>query len=223
MSYILDALRKSERQRQLGEETRAHSLQDPYIPEAAERNPWVAIAVVAILLNLSIGGWFWWQHQAQSGDAQPPPMAVSASVPTPAPPAAATQPIGRPAAPAPATTSAVARRAPTTTSRAPAPEPQEVVVFETVAQPPPPAAPAAQRFNDLIDINELPTKLRLAMLALNMNVHVYDDSPSQRFVLIDMKRYAEGHALPQGPMIEAITPDGVVLAWHGDRFLLPRN
>jgi len=223
MSYILDALRKSERQRQLGEETRAHSLQEPYIPESAERNPWVAIAVVAILLNLAIGGWFWWQHQAQSGGAQTQPMAVTASTGTPAPPAAAPQAIGKPVAPTAA--SAVARRAPTTTSPSPGPNPelQEVLVFETVARPSPPAAPAAHRFNDLVDISELPTNLRLAMLALDMNVHVYDDSPSRRFVLIDMKRYGEGHALPQGPMIEAITPDGVVLAWHGDRFLLPRN
>jgi len=56
-----------------------------------------------------------------------------------------------------------------------------------------------------------------------MNVHVYDDNPAKRFVLIDMKRYAEGHALPQGPIIEHITPDGVVLSYKGQRFQLTRN
>jgi len=68
-----------------------------------------------------------------------------------------------------------------------------------------------------------PAGINLAMMAVDMNVHVYDDNPSKRFVLIDMKRYAEGHALPQGPIIERITPDGIVLSYKGQRFQLTRN
>ena len=224
MSYILDALRKSERQRQIGEVPRIHTVQDGYTTEPAGRNPWILIAVIAILANISIGGWFWWQHQqtASSGGVAPPPAPAQALPTTlPATPVAATTPDSYPGVPAASHAAPVSR--PPAAPRQIAPDLDDVVVFESIKTPSAPAAAAAQRFPDLVDISQLPASLQLAMLTLKLNVHVYDERPSERFVLIDMKRYAEGHALPQGPVIEAITPDGVVLAYQGQRFLLPRN
>lgn len=231
MSYILDALRKSERQRQVGEVPRVHTVQESYSAEPARRNPWILVAVLAILANIGVGGWLWWQHQ-QSTDGVAPDTSntpVSAQQPSAASSAPAAAPNPSPAlSPPPATQPVLApRRAspPATTSlpAAAAPELDEIVVFESLEQPSAPPAPAADRYPDLVDISQLSGPLHLAMLALELNVHVYDPSPSQRFVLINMKRYAEGHALPQGPVIEEITPDGVVLAYQGQRFLLPRD
>jgi len=235
MSYILDALRKSDRQRQIGAVPRVHTLQDHYAAEPVARNPWIAVAVIAILINIGIGGWFWWQHQQPTAGGEPlsaaaadpaqQQMGVHQAVPAPTVQPADASQIARavPTPPAPPVSPALPRPTQPLPAGTPAVDLEQVVVFESIAQPRALAAPAAHRFDDLVDISELPSSLHLAMLALKINVHVYDPKASQRFVLIDMKRYAEGHALPQGPVIEAITPDGVVLAYQGRRFLLTRN
>lgn len=58
---------------------------------------------------------------------------------------------------------------------------------------------------------------------LHLDLHVYAERPQDRFAMINMHRVGEGDSLPSGPQVEAIRPDGVVLAYHGTRFLLPRN
>jgi len=58
---------------------------------------------------------------------------------------------------------------------------------------------------------------------LHLDLHVYADRPQDRFVMINMHRLGEGDALPSGVQVETIRPDGVVMIYHGTRFLLPRN
>jgi hypothetical protein len=41
--------------------------------------------------------------------------------------------------------------------------------------------------------------------------------------MINMHRVTEGDSLPNGVQVAAIRPDGVVLSYHGTRFLLPRD
>lgn len=59
--------------------------------------------------------------------------------------------------------------------------------------------------------------------ALHLDLHVFAARPKDRFVMINMQRVGEGDTLPNGVQVEAIRPDGVVLSYHGTRFLLPRN
>lgn len=59
--------------------------------------------------------------------------------------------------------------------------------------------------------------------ALHLDLHVFADHPQDRFVMINMQRLGEGDSLTNGVQVEAIRPDGVVLSYHGTRFLLPRN
>jgi general secretion pathway protein B len=59
--------------------------------------------------------------------------------------------------------------------------------------------------------------------ALHLDLHVFAARPKDRFVMINMERLGEGDSLPNGVQVEAIRPDGVVLSYHGTRFLLPRN
>ena len=53
-----------------------------------------------------------------------------------------------------------------------------------------------------------------------MDIHVYSDQPDKRFVLINSRRYREGEQLSEGPLVEAITREGAVLRYEGQRFLL---
>jgi len=47
--------------------------------------------------------------------------------------------------------------------------------------------------------------------------------PAERFVFVNMRKYVEGQTLAEGPTLEEITTDGVVLNHRGTRFLLPKQ
>ena len=53
---------------------------------------------------------------------------------------------------------------------------------------------------------------------LRLNLHVYDATPANRFVLLNSSRLGEGQESPDGVRVERIGPDSVILSWHGRRF-----
>ena len=59
--------------------------------------------------------------------------------------------------------------------------------------------------------------------ALHLDLHVYADVPQQRFVFVNSRKYREGDALQEGPVVEQITPDGAVLSFRGSRFRLAHD
>jgi general secretion pathway protein B len=58
---------------------------------------------------------------------------------------------------------------------------------------------------------------------LRVDLHVYSNNPRERFVLINMRRYTEGQQLPNGATVEEITTDGVVIYQNGTRYRLDRR
>ena len=52
---------------------------------------------------------------------------------------------------------------------------------------------------------------------------VFATRPADRFVYVNMRKYHEGATLEEGPTVEHIRRDGVVLNYQGLRFLLPRQ
>jgi len=58
---------------------------------------------------------------------------------------------------------------------------------------------------------------------LHLDIHVFSDIPEDRFVFINMSKQRENSKLAEGPMVEEITPEGVVLEYRGTSFLLPRE
>jgi general secretion pathway protein B len=62
-----------------------------------------------------------------------------------------------------------------------------------------------------------------ALPDLHLDVHVYATKPTERFVYINMRKYREGATLAEGPRVERIRRDGVVLSYRGLRFVLPRQ
>jgi general secretion pathway protein B len=75
----------------------------------------------------------------------------------------------------------------------------------------------------LPSINEINVAGRPALSDLHLDVHVYATKPSDRFVYINMRKYREGATLAEGPVLERIRRDGVVLNYQGLRFVLPRQ
>ena len=72
-------------------------------------------------------------------------------------------------------------------------------------------------------IYELQANGILTLPELHLDIHVYSDTPEDRFVFINMSKRREKSQLAEGPTIEEITPDGVVLDHRGTTFLLPRD
>jgi general secretion pathway protein B len=58
---------------------------------------------------------------------------------------------------------------------------------------------------------------------LHLDIHVYSDDPASRFVFVNMAKLREGSRLDEGPVVSEITPDGVVLEHEGQLFLLSRE
>ncbi len=72
-------------------------------------------------------------------------------------------------------------------------------------------------------INEMTLTGAQALPELHLDVHVFATRPAERFVYVNMRKYHEGATLQEGPTIERIRRDGVILSYQGLRFLLPRQ
>lgn len=75
----------------------------------------------------------------------------------------------------------------------------------------------------LPSINQINLTGAQALPELHLDVHVYGTKPADRFVYINMRKYKEGNTLQEGPVLERIRRDGVVLNYQGLRFVLPRQ
>jgi general secretion pathway protein B len=72
-------------------------------------------------------------------------------------------------------------------------------------------------------INDLSPQATAGLPTLGVSLHVYASQPAERFVVLNGRRYQEGAQIAEGPTLERITPDGVILNHRGLRFLLPRQ
>lgn len=107
------------------------------------------------------------------------------------------------------------------------PAPQDVA--EAVPQPSPSVAPDVRASRELRASAPLPTihevvaNGTIELPELHLDIHVFSDVPKDRFVFINMSKQREKSQLAEGPVVEEITPEGVVLEYRGTSFLLPRD
>ena len=230
MSLILDALRKSEHQRQ-----RQAGPGLAVVPESrAGRRPaaWIIVLGALLALNILVLAALLLTDRppaevadvpAPPADAAPAPAqadrTVSAPVELPSrAPRSEVRPltteVTEPAA-APAPAPAAAARAETAGPRAPMDAPRAAAPQTAVER----ATDDARlpRFADLVVRGELNVP------HMHIDIHVFSGNPDERFVFINMRRYNEGQATQEGPRVERITNDGVVMDHQGQRFFLPRD
>lgn len=56
--------------------------------------------------------------------------------------------------------------------------------------------------------------------ALRLDLHVYAEHARDRYALVNMHRVHEGDVLPEGPRVLAITREGVAMDYRGQEFML---
>ena len=79
---------------------------------------------------------------------------------------------------------------------------------------------ALNNSSEIIDIEIAKVSHNFYLPDLHIDIHVYSENAAERFVFINMKKYDEGSFLDEGPLIKAITEEGVVLEQNGISFLL---
>lgn len=234
MSLILQALRKSEAERRLGQ---APSLLSPMPALPTTRNRgWRGAGYALVLVLVAALAWWLGQrgpHREAAAPATSAPLAVAAQ----APPPRARRPVPVSPAlvesaaitlrPAPVSATRVAAAKPSLPGNArPAAKPAVAVVTApavAVAEPPPSATAPAQAMQPaLLSLAQLPAAERQGLPALRITMHVFAEQPAQRFAIIDGHRVAEGALLGEDVVLAEITRAGVILDLHGQRVLLAR-
>jgi general secretion pathway protein B len=232
MSFILDALKKSEsdRQRQSGP-----ALYEVKVAPPRTRLPLWAIAIALLLgVNLLIVVWMLLRHPAAHAEAalSASPTPTAAAVPPPAaavslPPAIAATPAAAPPVSAVAASATIASAAPLPRAAAnnPADEQNAAEDLAPAAEPGPGLNPHVRRGTaDGVPLyQDIATLPGTHVPQLRLDLHAYAARPEERFVMINMHKLREGDSLPEGVRLESITPEGAVLSYNGSRFLLPRD
>ena len=239
MSFILDALKKSEVERQ--RQAIPGLMDSRPLPPRAKFPLWAAALIALFAVNLLILAVVLTRHA--------PPATAPPATATPGPPAAAAMASAAAIAPAPSP-AAPASAAPDHFSPMDAAPP----VYAPEIPPTQDSLGAAHRAaragssgagmthhaasaaadpvltdsnpgdsEALPSINEINVAEQPALANLHLDVHVYATQPSERFVYINMRKYREGATLAEGPVLERIRRDGVVLNYQGLRFVLPRQ
>lgn len=232
MSYILDALRKSDQLRRRGA---APTLLLGQTTATAPKRPapiaYVLLGLVLLVAGIAIGWMHPWQRQplasASTESAVMPPV-QSRSPASAARPAVTPQAQAHKTAPAVPTASApkeahAATGAKTAVKRAP---PKAVArpsrkSAERLAGHAPKAtggaAPAA--LAPLMAMSELPLAIQQELPPLTISVHAYSANPADRLVDINGRLLHEGDKAAPGLTLERITPNGMILSYKGYTFL----
>lgn len=228
MSYILDALRRAEADRQRGQVPNLGVAQPAAAAQGAappRRLKWVLIAV-GVALALGAAGWLgWWR-----GATQPPlpPREQAQAVPSsplPPLPASAAEPrwpqvvSAPPVVPAVTAGSVTPARPAQPPSLAPAPAPAQAAALD----PAPTLAtgverPAAARPTKLA---ELTPDQRRELPPLVVNGSVWSDSAASRFVILNGQVLREGDTVAPGLVLEKLLPKSAQLRWRGLWLELP--
>lgn len=209
MSLILEALRKSEAERRRGVAPDV-AMELPPLPAPRSRALPAWLWPVLVLAGMAVlAAWLWSQRGTTGEVDRIDPVAAA---PAPPPAEVPDQPvvIARPAAPrvVPPSVASPVGAAPVV------PSPDPVAVPPPVEQPrAPPAAPPVAK-TDVADIDAVP------MPPVKLSMHIWDESPARRFVILDGQRMGEGDR--NGDLrVVAIERDGVIVERNGARARVP--
>jgi len=229
MSYILDALRRADAERDRGHVPGLNAQPVPSADPRATGNragvPWAAGVAVALVSGAV--GWFWLGRpstpaprvavQPASAPAPstapapaPTPVVVAtAPTPLPLPPMPATRPAAAPAPlplPLPQLPSA-AKVAPPTPSPATPPAPTPVAE----APAPPPASP-------VVAYEQLPDEVKRQLPTLALGGAIWSENAAARMLIVSGQLVREGEPVAPGVTLEQIRPRSAVLRWKGLRY-----
>ena len=226
MSYILDALKKSESERQNQDLPNINAVhQRPELHPQRKRRIWLLAIPAALILNI-VGFWFLWDRSPSEDPKSITPVSISSARTSSLDAVTSTPEVQQidtsmtikiqPAEPSPAERSipeanltssgetAELLITPTdayqkTASNSIAAERQQGEKYETLASQP------------VNKITALPTNIQRQIPDLKFSSHLYADDSSFRMVNINGNMFHEGDIIAEGIQLERISEEGVVL------------
>ena len=237
MSYILDALKKSEQERKQGEVPGLNSFQDhPRPPRSSSRILVYLLSGILLVMTLAVSLWLFFR---QSPTPTPPESTREVMTATPLPQTEQPPQIKTDALP-------IAKEAATEQPDQPAviAKPDSPALADLTPEPetslstiePPPATVAdigddEQLVNDErenpapaqpehINFADLPPDIRSALPELVIAAHYYASKPSSRMASINGRIMRQGQSVTDGLILEEIIREGVILSFHDYRFSL---
>jgi general secretion pathway protein B len=205
MSYILDALKKSEHERQQHQSPTVHSIHSAArLSQGQSRSPWVIVLFSVMILGAG-GFGFWWAATHQQPSFNTMLSVVFPSKTNMAQPAEKKSEVIKPVV---------------TPKSTPAPLPK--VVASADAQPEFTSINAATKASideplPIIPVLDLPDELHNSLPTMTYSFHVYSTDKNKRTIIINNHRYREGEMVGANWMLESITETGIVLRKGRDR------
>ena len=230
MSYILEALKKSDQQRQRGV---TPTLPTAPVTVAAPKRPlFVYYGLLAAVL-LGIGITIGWLRPWQAEQPAPATELIAAKSPITIPQQAAPAPLPEPPEmarktaqelPAPNSTPAVQSVPRVDAMKPDIPAPASTgmpgaIVIAPAPMPEKPASPAGVAQDQrAIPMAEMPLAIQQEIPAMTIQLHAYSNNPIERLVSINSRMLREGGSLSPGLRLEQVTPDGMIFSYKGYRF-----
>ena len=235
MSYILEALKKSEQERRIGAVPDLSMVQEPSARTAPRWPRWLLGALLLNAVILVFVAWRVWDARQSAGV---PAGRVAAVAPAPAPDlpidagpvhaAPETQPAVTPPA---AAAAAPVLPEPVSELPAVAPAPESAAQIPQSDFEAPPLGPDLEPLPDpqqtasaetVVRWEDLPPDQQAGLPVPRIDVHVFASEPERRFVLINLRKYLQGDTLDSGAVIETILADGLVLSYQGQQYRVDR-
>ena len=226
MSYILEALKKSQAERQLGELPSIHApqvqLHGGAAASGAQRGPvWLALGGILVAVAAAL---LWWQPwQAPAPAPSPVPAAALAAAPPPASaPVPAPLPVAAPVAAAPAMPVPLPESKPVPKAQAQREAPPAPAVAAAPVMPlPAVAAPAPAADESVPGMRDLPEPIQRQIPPIALGGYIYSKNPADRLLLIDKVLRHEGEEVAPGLVLEKLQPKGASFSFKGYRYRVP--
>ncbi len=212
MSFILDALKKSETDRQ--QQGSAEFTGVPTSPEAPSVPRWLWVVGILLAINIVVLVGLLLKPETTATPTAVPVRAETSNVPV-----AETESTSRFAEQV-ATAQLNPPEQQTRDSRVEPAATTSTFVKPVLISQNPSAIPAADLYPSIHEVRASGTS---NLPELHLDIHVYSPEPEDRFVFINMVKLREGSQLAEGPQVAEITPHGVLLEHQGQLFLLPRD
>lgn len=231
MSYILDALKKADAEREQGRVPGLHTPManlEADLPPLGGRPPAWVMGLGAVLVLAALGSAWWWTRLVATTPVTPTaPILTQAPTPslaaTPTP-LSARSVSATPVTPSPARAQAAAPT-PQTEMRSPVVTPPQTVSPAPAATPAKPSTrapihvdPAKTTSTQVPNLAELPEDVRRSLPALTVSGAMYSDQPASRMLLINNRVFHEGDQPVAGLVLEEIRLKSAVFRYRGTRY-----
>lgn len=223
MSYILDALRRADAERERGGVPGLHTQPAPATGDDDEEpgtraqglQPWHWV-VIGLAGGLAVAlAWQWpGSSEPPAAELSPPPMPMAAAPAMPPAPAVAP----RPAPPLSAAPSPTAAHPAAPVEIAPMRAAPKPAASPAAASAVLPAAVPAAAPTRVASLAELPADARRGLPPLAFGGSIYSNTPANRLLIVNGQLMHEGDSLGPDTTLEQIKPKAAVLNIRGQRF-----